>query len=226
MPVIVRTGLRETGLRGTVLAVAILLALATTLAGCGVGPDRIVVQSIRAPQAQGQDVAPTGGRLSLRPTMVAYRATGDVQAEILATDLTIGDLDPAVGFAGISGQIIRVRMFTVPIAGKTPVSNAAANTVIQHAVINNGVLAVYGGSGLLRPRGRPGDDTLAAVLRGGTVRLTRASTALIDPIGTARVDVTLTAPLDAPLAGIIAARLDQIIEQTRPAALDAESTGG
>lgn len=206
--------------------VVFLLVAAATLSGCGVGPDRIEVQSIRAPQAQGPEVAPPGGRLSLRPTMVAYRAQGEVQAEILATDLTIGELDPALGFAGLSGQIVRVRMFTVPIAGKTPVSNAAGNTVIQHAVINNGVLAVYSGSGLLRPRGRPGDDTLAAVLRGGTLRLTRSSTPLIDPIGTARVDVTLTAPLDAPLAAIIAARLDQIIEQTRPVALDAESTGG
>ncbi|MFI4882796.1 MAG: hypothetical protein ACIAQU_09450 [Phycisphaerales bacterium JB064] len=178
----------------------------------------MTVQSIRMVEGGA------GGRLSLRPTMVAYRTQGDTHAELLATDLPIESLDPAVGFEGLTGQIVRVKMFTVPIAGKTPVSNSAANTIIQHAVINDGVLAVYGGSGLLRPRGRPGDDPLAAVLRGGTLRLTRASTALLDPVGTANIDVTLTAPLDAPLAGIIAARLDQIIEMTRPVG-DEEAAG-
>ena len=174
---------------------------------CGVGPDVVSVQSVRLPDGG------VGGRLGMQPSMVAYRTDGDVQAEFLATDLPIEALDPSVSFDGLSGQILRVRMFTVPVAGKTPLSNAAANTVIQHAVINDGVLAVYGGSGLLRPRGRPGDDTLACVLRGGTLRLTRASGALEDPVGTARVDITLTGRLDAPLAGIIAARLDQVIER-------------
>ena len=200
-------------------AVMILL-VGLALPGCGVGPDRVTMRSIRIVDGGA------GGRLSLRPTLVAYRAQGDVRAEILATDLPIESLDPAIGFEGLSGQIVRIRMFTVPIAGKTPVSNAAGNTVIQHAVINDGVLAVYGGSGLLRPRGSPGDATLAGVLRGGTVRLTRVSTELTDPVGTARTDITLTAPLDAPLAGIIAARLDQIIEQTEPVDLEAGATGG
>lgn len=214
MPSVMRTR-TVVGLVGPVIGLA---GFALGLAGCGVGPDRVTVQSIRMVEGGA------GGRLSLRPTMVAYRTQGDTHAELLATDLPIESLDPAVGFEGLTGQIVRVKMFTVPIAGKTPVSNSAANTIIQHAVINDGVLAVYGGSGLLRPRGRPGDDPLAAVLREGTLRLTRASTALLDPVGTANIDVTLTAPLDAPLAGIIAARLDQIIEMTRPMG-DEEAAG-
>lgn len=185
-----------------------LLGTCIVLAACGVGPDRVSIESIRP----SGDHA--GGRLTHRPTIVAYRSERRSHAEILATDLTIETLDPALGFDGISGQITRVRMFAVPIAGKSSLSSAAANTVIQHAVINDGVLVVYSGSGLFRPGARPGANTLAGTLGRGTVRLTRASDGALDPIGTARVDLALTAPLNAPLAALIAARLDQIIEQT------------
>lgn len=201
----------------------VILALAAgclMMAGCGVGPDRVSIESIRL-ASDG-----TGGRLSHRPTIVAYRSDGPTQAEFLATDLPIEALDPALGFEGLSGQITRVRLFAVPIAGRTPLSSAAGNTVIQHVVINDGLLAVYSGSGLLRPSARPGADPLAGTLTGGTLRLTRASGGLLDPIGTARVDLVLTAPLDAPLAALIAARLDQIIERTAPVNSQSEDKPG
>lgn len=196
-----------------------LLGTCLLLAACGVGPDRVSIESIRPSGDQ------TGGRLTHSPTIVAYRSEGRSHAEILATDLTIETLDPALGFDGISGQITRVRMFAVPIAGKSSLSSAAANTVIQHAVINDGVLVVYSGSGLFRPGARPGADTLAGTLGRGTVRLTRASDGVLDPIGTARVDLALTAPFNAPLAALIATRLDQIIEQTAPVRSEEDQTG-
>ncbi|UYV11881.1 MAG: hypothetical protein NCW75_11300 [Phycisphaera sp.] len=195
-----------------------VLGACLLLAACGVGPDRVSIESIRPTGDQ------TGGRLSHRPTIVAYRSEGRSHAEILATDLPIEALDPALGFDGLSGQITRVRLFAVPIAGKSSLSSAAANTVIQHAVINDGVLVVYSGSGLLRPSDRPGADTLAGTLDRGTVRMTRASGGVLDPIGTARVDLALTAPLDAPLAALIAARLDQIIEKTAPVRSEGDQT--
>lgn len=184
------------------------------LAACGVGPDRVRIESIRNDRG--------AAALSHRPTMVAYRSTGDTHAEILATDLVIEDLDPARGFEGVRGQITRVRMFAVPVAGKTPLSSSAGNTVIQHLVINDGTLAVYGGSGLLRPNARPGADVLAGVLSNGTMRLTRSTPGVVDPLGTARIDLGLTATLDAPLTAIIAARLDQAIEMTRPVRPDGD----
>ncbi len=186
----------------------VVLGACVLLAACGVGPDRVTIESIRSTEAQ------VGGKLMHRPIIVAYRSESRDHAEILATDLPIASLDPAVGFEGLTGQITRVRMFAVPIAGKTSLSSQAANTVIQHAVINDGVLAVYGGSGLFRPSARPGADPLAGRLGGGTMRLTRSSTRLVDPIGTASIELSLTAELNAPMAAMIAARLDQIIEQT------------
>lgn|GEM_PF-7042662 len=195
----------------TRIAPLALLGMCLLLAACGVGPDRVSIESIR-PTGNKQGL----GRLTHRPTIVAYRTEERTHAEILATDLPIEALDPALGFEGVSGQITRVRLFAIPIAGRSSLSSAAANTVIQHVVINDGLLAVYGGSGLLRPRARPGADPLAGTLSGGTLRLTRASEGLVDPIGTARVNLALTAPLNAPLATLIAARLDQIIEQTAP----------
>lgn len=187
----------------------LLLALIAATA-CGVGPDRVQIQSIRLPDGQ------VGGRLESRPSMVAYRTESVTHAEFFATDLSIENLDPAEGFEGIRGQITRVRMFTRPIAGKTPLSDAAGNAVVQHVVINDGTLAVYGGAGLLRPGGVPGKTVLSGVLHNGTVRLTRASEGLVDPVGTARLDLAITATLDAPRARLIAARLDQIIEATQP----------
>lgn len=178
------------------------------LPACGVGPDRVRIESIRN---EGE-----AATLVHRPTIVAYRSSGDTDAEILATDLAIDDLDPARGFEGVRGQITRVRMFAVPVAGKTSLSSAAGNTVIQHLIINDGALAVYGGSGLLRPNARPGASALGGVLTGGTLRLTRSTPGIVDPLGTASIDLGLTATLDAPLASIIAARLDQAIEATRP----------
>jgi hypothetical protein len=185
-----------------------VLGACVLLAACGVGPDRVAIQSIRT---SSQDA---GGSLVHRPTIVAYRSDDRMHAEILATDLPIESLDTAVGFEGLTGQITRIRLFAVPIAGKTSLSSQAGNTIIQHAVINDGLLAVYSGSGLFRPGDRPGADPLAGTLRGGTMRLTRASAGLVDPIGTASIGLSLTADLNAPLAALVAARLDQIIERT------------
>lgn len=185
-----------------------LLVCSILLAGCGVGPDLVRIQSI-GPSPQG-----VGGTLEHRPVLLAYRTDTPMQAEILATDLPIEALDPARGFEGLSGQITRVRMFNVPIPGRTPVSSSAGNTVVQHVVIHDGLLVVYSGSGLLRPRQRPGADPMAVVLDAGTLRLTRQSGPLADPIGTARLDLRLTVPLDAALAALIAARLEQVLERT------------
>lgn len=187
-----------------------LSAVAALAGGCGVGPDRVQIRSI---ERAGDDARAS---LEARPTIVAYRTQGETNAEILATDLSIEDLDPANGFVGVRGQITRLRMFTRPIAGRTPVSNSAGNAVVQHVVINDGVLAVYGGAGLLRPGARPGANPLSVVLRDGTLRLTRSNGPVADPIGTARVDLGLTASLDAAMSRLIAARLDQIIEMTQP----------
>lgn len=191
------------------LRIAVVIGFGLVSA-CGVGPDRVEIESIRV--AGGGP----GGSLTHRPTIIAYRSEGSTQAEILATDLPIEALDPAFGFEGVSGQITRVRLFTVPVAGRTPLSSAAGNTVIQHAVINDGLVAVYSGSGLFRPRQNPGADPMSGVLTGGTMRLTRGSGGLVDPIGTAHIELRLTAPLDAPLAALIATRLDQIIELAPP----------
>lgn len=200
----------------TALPALAILALALLLAGCGIGPDRVQIESIGPGPGQGSGTGRAGGRLEHRPRLVAYRSESPTRAEILATDLPIEALDPARGFAGLSGQITRVRMFNVPIPGRTPVSSTAGNTVVQHVVIHDGLLAVYSGSGLLRPRQRPGADPMAVVLSAGTLRLTRQSGPLEDPIGTARLDLWLTAPLNAPLATLIATRLEQVIERTQP----------
>lgn len=196
------------GMNTSRMARLALILACCAMTACGVGPDRVRIQSIR--DASG------GASLTHRPVIVAYRSTGETQAEILATDLTIDDLDPARGFEGVQGQITRVRMFAVPIAGKTPLSSAAGNTVIQHLVINDGALAIYGGSGLLRPNAKPGSDTLGGVLVNGTLRLTRSTPGVVDPLGTASIDLGLTATRDPALTAIIAARLDQAIEMTGP----------
>lgn len=186
----------------------LLLTLGLLLIGCGIGPDRVRIESI-GPSPRGE-----GGVLEHSPTLLAYRMESPTQAEIFATDLPIESLDPAHGFEGLSGQITRVRMFSVPMPGRTPVSSSAGNTVVQHVVIHDGVLAVYSGSGLLRPRQKPGADPMAVVLNAGTLRLTRQRGPLIDPIGTARLDLRLTVPHNAPLAALIAARLEQVLEHT------------
>jgi len=197
--------------RGRLLKAALWLlpAACGAMAACGVGPDRVAVTALVADAQQRPGLA-------CAPTLLAYRSDDAGQAELLATDLEAADLDPATPLEAITGQITRVRMFAVPIRGRTPQSSAAANAVVQHAVLNEGVLAVYAGAGLLRPEQRPGGPTLAAAMAAGSLRLTRASEGFIDPIGPARVDLALTADRNAALARLIAGRLDDVLAATHP----------
>ncbi|MEO1009040.1 MAG: hypothetical protein AAFX79_10755 [Planctomycetota bacterium] len=198
----------------------LVLAACLALTGCSIGPDRIRLATDGPSRDDSQRQT-----LEYAPALLAYRHGDESSAELFATDFGIAQLDPATPLDEITGQITRVRMFTRPIRGRTPQSSRAANAVVQHVVVNRGSIAVYGGAGLFRPRGRPGRDPLPGTLDAGTVRLTRASDAVQDRLGTARIDLAMTAPLDEGLARLMAARLEQILETTTPIDLDLQEDG-
>lgn len=68
-------------------------------------------------------------------------------------------------------QIVHIKMFWRPRAGKTPFDPTATNTTVRYVLMDGDQVAIYGGGGLMRPHELPGDDRWSATMLNATLRL-------------------------------------------------------
>jgi len=155
--------------------------------------------------------------------LLAFRPSGERGADLLITDLTREELDPAVALDSIEGNITHIHMFLYPKAGLTPIENTASTTTIRHVVLSRGAIGVYGGGGFLAPKGRPDDRLFGGKIREAPVVLTGATPGFADPLGASSMSIDIRAPLDEALSRLILIRLGQAmqrVEQTSGGAPD------
>lgn len=186
----------------TLLTLAALLAGAGACGGCG---------GMKLWGGPTADVAITSAKTSatLKPafTTVVYRSSDRSTIDVYLTDLPLGRLqDSADKLDGVSGTVVHIAMFLQPVAGKTPIDPTACSGSVRQLVLADGAMGSYGG-GAFVTTADPGKETLSGTIRGGTVRLTRATPDFNDLLGPAGVEGKFTARYDESACRAIAQRL-------------------
>jgi hypothetical protein len=139
-----------------------------------------------------------------------YSSPDTTTADIYLTDLASGALDPATPLAELSGRIVHLHLFVVPLAGSTPMRDTACSVTVRHIVMAKGSIGVYSGGGYLNPSVAHGSD-LAGTVRGATLRLTGAAGAFKDRLGPATLEARFTAQRDEATARQVRARVDEVL---------------
>jgi hypothetical protein len=151
--------------------------------------------------------ARTGAALKPRFSSVVYRAADSSTIDVYLTDLPLGRLeDGADKLEGLSGCIVHLALFLQPAAGKTPIDPTACTGAVRQFVLADGAEGMYGGGAFITTA-NPGKENLSGSVRGGTMRLTRASADFNDLLGPASVEGKFTARYDDAACRAIAQRL-------------------
>jgi hypothetical protein len=148
-----------------------------------------------------------------RLPLAVYASPDSTTADIYLTDLTEEDLDPAADLAGLSGRIVSLHLFVVPLAGTTPLDPTACSVTVRHIVLAKGNIGVYSGGGFLNPS-RAGGQDLAGHIEGATLRLTGKTPGFVDKLGPATLDATFKAAREEGLARRIKVRVEEILAKT------------
>lgn len=175
-------------IRSGFLTATTLLALATcTLAGCGTlgGSTTTRLQSA----ATGDTLAPA---LPIRVYASRDRSSADFYLTDIPEDLWNLESD----LRNVSGVIVHVTMFVEPKSGRTPIATTAMSGTTRWLVLSNGEVGLYGGGGFVDVSGEPGDPSLRASMRDGSVRLVRATPGFRDRIGNGLAGVSADAAKD------------------------------
>ena len=152
-------------------------------------------------------------------TTAVYEPTTVAAADIYLTDLPIERLlDPRDNLSGLSGTILQMRLFLVPRAGNTPISNEACNITIRQFVLSSAdtdspEVGVYGGGGFLLPTDEPGGAKVGGTMSGVTLRLLERTARFHDQLGPSEVAGSFSAREDARTSRAIAARLRSLLER-------------
>ena len=200
--------------RSTLIILA-LLAAAATLAGC-VSPDRVTLLSTTS-----------SARLDARFPTVAFAPLGRAGVDIILTDLTLDQLDPATDIESLTGRIIRISVVVRPLAGATPIDPTAANATVQYLILSRGAIGLYSGGAFVNPSEPLGADNLHVKIKGGTVRLTARNDRFTDPLGPTELRADFAAVPDEALTARAAAKLEQAIARLyrAPASQEAVEPG-
>ena len=149
----------------------------------------------------------TGAALKPKFTTAVYRAADAFTIDVYLTDLPLGRLsDGTDNLGGVSGSIVHVALFLQPSAGKTPIDPTACSGAVRQLVVADGAMGMYGGGAFVTTTS-PGKESLSGAVRGGTVRLTRASAGFNDLLGPASLEGKFSARYDDAACRAIAQRL-------------------
>ena len=192
-------------------AVGMLAALALSLPACsGAG---------FGGRSSGARVVSLENSVMLTPKFRsrAYRSQDRNTADVFLTDLAPESLsapllNPADA-AGLNGQIVHIHMFVQPKPGRTPIESTAVTATIRYVVLARGEVGVYAGGGFLMPKGKPGGGSFAGRMEKATLRLENATPGFENLLGPAEITVTFKAPRDEEFAGLIDARIEDLIDR-------------
>jgi hypothetical protein len=110
-------------------------------------------------------------------------------------------------------QVMHIRMFYRPKAGKTPLDPQATNCVVRYVVFEGDQAGLYGGGGLVMPRWSPGSGTFSARLRNASLRLLDATEQFDPPTTLAFAEGTFTATRDDKRTGELLGQATQLLSR-------------
>ena len=181
-------------------SIILFLALAPLgLTGCaGLGND-------------GGRLAATGegdaGRVTLEGdfTTATYSLDGRNRATLVLIDGPVEDPE----------QIVTIRLFWRPRAGKTPIDPNATNAAIQYVIFDGdgGDVGIYTGAGFLFPRNKPNFDRFNGGLWQANLQLSARTVGFKDLLGQAHLSGDVKATFDPIATETHLDRINRLITQ-------------
>jgi hypothetical protein len=139
----------------------------------------------------------SGGKLAVRSAIDDTQLTGNFDFAVYSFgDANTVDVVLVQGTADDPQQVVHVRMLWRPKAAHTPMDRRATNATVSYVLFNGDQAGVYGGGGLLFPRGKAGRATFRGRLENATLRLLDASDQFNDQLKLAVTGGSFTANLD------------------------------
>lgn len=183
----------------SILVIVFTLALALVV-GCG---GRMGQGSLEVVAA-----GPRAGRLASDFTTAVYTQSENLVASIYLTDIPVESL-----LAGdvTSGQIINLELLWKPIPGETPLESTATNLSIQHVVIANDQLGMYGGTGFAWPGGTVGETDISLSVSNASLSLLESTQGFVDRLTPALLSGQVTAVHNPQLARRIGLATSQVV---------------
>ena len=74
------------------------------------------------------------------------------EGDVWMTDIPMDDL---IQGTFTDGQIIHLQVLWTPVAGKTPLASTSTNLSIEHVIVSDGEVGIYGGGGYCWMSGSP-----------------------------------------------------------------------
>ena len=103
-----------------------------------------------------------------------------------------------------NGQIIRIQLLWFPKAGKTPLAETSTNFVIEHIIIAEGEVGIYGGGGYCWPKGTP-ENGMTLKIEDATIAIQQNSQHFADLLTPATLNGTVIGKADKETARLISA---------------------
>lgn len=149
----------------------------------------------------------TGATYKPRYATAVYRAADEETIDVYLTDLPMARIeDGADKLDGLSGSILHVSLFLQPVAGKTPIDATACSGALRQIIIADGAMGMYSGGAFISTSS-PGKETISGQVRGGSLRLARATPTFDDLLGAAAMEGKFSARYDDAACRALAQRV-------------------
>ena len=98
------------------------------------------------------------------------------EGDVWMTDIP---LDQLVEGNFLNGQIIHLQVLWTPVAGKTPLASTSTNLSIEHIIIADGRVGIYGGGGYCWMSGNP-EKGMQLYIEDATIAIQEQSNGFLD----------------------------------------------
>lgn len=117
-------------------------------------------------------------RVVLQPNCTTIVCTNGFanEGEIWMTDIPLEQLEEG-NFT--NGQILHLQVLWTPVAGKTPLTSTSTNLSIEHIIVAEGRVGVYGGGGYCWMSGDP-ENGMQLSVEDATIAIQEQSNGFID----------------------------------------------
>ena len=128
------------------------------------------------------------------------------EGDIWMTDIPMEDL-----LAGefTNGQIIHLQVLWTPVAGKTPLASTSTNLSIEHIIIADGNVGVYGGGGYCGLSGNP-ERGMQLNIEDATIAIQKQSSGFDDLLTPATMNGQVRSVPDKTIARQIATAAEML----------------
>ncbi len=111
-----------------------------------------------------------------------------------------------------NGQIVQLQLLWIPEAGKTPLAETSTNFVVEHIIVSDGVVGIYGGGGFCWPSGNA-ETGMTLDIEDATVAIQEEDERFVDLLTPATLVGTVYSTPNVNKSRLIAAAAERLRNQ-------------